>query len=135
MDIGQIATTAVALLAPYLTKAGEAAAKKAGEAAWKKVEALYQAIERKFVADKDDDAQKTLQHLEDQPKDDGCQAALASVLAAKAAADPEFAQDLARLVHGAAQDKTVTQFLIQVYPEAEVNKIINIGKADVVQID
>jgi len=135
MDVVQIATAAAALLAPYLAKAGEAAAKKAGEAAWEKVEALYQAIRRKFAADKDDYAQKTLERLEAQPTTETRQTALADVLAEKAQADPEFAQELARLVQGAAQDKTVVQVLTQVYGEARVNKIINIAQATVVQID
>ena len=135
MDVVQIATAAAALLAPYLAKAGEAAAKKAGEAAWEKVEALYQAIRRKFAADKDDYAQKTLERLEAQPTTETRQTALADVLAEKAQADPGFAQELARLVQGAAQDKTVVQVLTQVYGEARVNKIINIAQATVVQID
>ena len=135
MDIAQITATAAALLGPYLAKAGEAVAKKAGEAAWGKVEALYQAIHHKFAADKDDRAQETLRQLEERSTDKGHQAALASVLAEKAQADPAFAQELAKLVQIAAQDEAAVQFLTQVYGRAQVGKIINIGQADVVQID
>lgn len=135
MDIAQIATAAAALLAPYLARAAEAAAKKAGERAWEKVEALYQAIRRKFAADQDEYAQKTLQRLEAQPTAEARQAALADVLTEKAQADPDFARKLARLVQDATQDNTVVQFLTQVYGEARVGNIINIGRADVVRID
>lgn len=135
MDIIQIAMTAVAIIAPYLGQAGEAMAKTAGEKAWGKVEALYQAIRRKFAADKDDYAQKTLERLEAEPTADTRQTALADVLAEKAKSEPSFAQELARLVTGAAQDKTVVQFLTQVYGEGRVGKITNIGQAGVVQID
>ncbi|MGC8947699.1 MAG: hypothetical protein ACP5N6_16325, partial [Anaerolineae bacterium] len=120
INIGQIAAAAAALLGPYLAKAGEALAKKAGEAAWAKVEALYQAIRRKFAADRDDYAQKTLQRLEEQPSSEARQAALADVLAEKAQADPAFARQLAALVGEAREDKALVQFITQVYGEAYV---------------
>ncbi|MGC9084548.1 MAG: hypothetical protein ACP5ME_15410 [Anaerolineae bacterium] len=135
INIGQIAAAAAALLGPYLAKAGEALAKKAGEAAWAKVEALYQAIRRKFAADRDDYAQKTLQRLEEQPSSEARQAALADVLAEKAQADPAFARQLAALVGEAREDKALVQFITQVYGEAYVGKITNIGWADVVHIE
>lgn len=135
MDIVQIATAAVALLAPYLIKAGESAAGKVGEKALEKVEALYQAIRRRFAADKNDYAEKTLQRMEEQPTSEGCQAALADILAEKAQNDPGFAQELMQLVQSATQDKTVVQILTQVYGNARVGKIINIGNAGVVNID
>ena len=135
INIGQIAAAAAALLGPYLAKAGEALAKKAGEAAWAKVEALYQAIRRKFAADRDDYAQKTLQRLEEQPSSEARQAALADVLAEKAQADPAFARQLAALVGEAREDKALVQFITQVYGEAYVGKITNIGRANVVHIE
>ena len=134
MDIVQIVTVAVALLAPYLTKSGEGAAKKAGEKALEKVEALYEAIRRKFAADKDDSAEKTLQDMEEQPTSEGCHATLANILAEKAQTDPEFAQELSRLVQSATQDKTGNQILTQVYG-GQVDKIINIGRSDIVNIN
>ena len=135
MDMAQIATTAATLLAPYLVKAGEAAAKKVGEAAWEKVKALYQAIRKKLAADKDDYAAKTLARLEEQPTNKGRQAALADVLAEKAQADPAFAQELAKLVQATTEDSSVSTFLTQVYDQAQVDQIVNIGHADVVNID
>ena len=135
MDISLIATAAAAMLAPYLSEAGKAAAKKAGEKAWEKVAGLYQAIRRKFAADKDDYAQKTMERLEAQPTAEARQVALADVLAEKAQTDPAFAQELARLVQGAAEDRAVVQILTQVYGEGRVGKIINVAQASVVQID
>jgi hypothetical protein len=135
MDTAQIVTAAAALLGPYLAKAGEAVAKKIGEAVWDKVANLHQAIRRKFSKDKDEYAQKTLQRLEEQPTNEGRQAALADVLEEKAQTDPAFAQELAQLVRTTAEDKHVSQFLTQVYDQAQVDKIINIGQVGVVNID
>jgi hypothetical protein len=135
MDIAQIAITAAALLAPYLVKAGEAAAKKAGETAWEKVESLYQAMRGKFAADEDDYAEKTLQRLEEQPTSEVRQASLADILTEKAEADPTFARELAQLVQDTAQDQATAQFLTQVYDNARVDKIINIGQAGTVRFD
>lgn len=135
IDMHQVATTVAALLGPYLAKAGEGFGKKAGEAAWDKVVALYQAIRHKFAADKDEKAQETLRRLEEQPTDEKRQEALVEVLTDKAQANPAFAQELQRLVQVITQDETITQFLTQVYDMGRVKKIINIGLAGVVNID
>ncbi len=135
IDMHQVATTAAALLGPYLAKSGEGFAKKAGEAAWDKVVALYQTIRCKFIADKDEKAQEALHRLKEQPTDEKHQAALAEVLTEKAQADPVFAQDLQQLVQVTTQDETVAQFLNQVYDRGRVDKIISIGHAGVVNID
>ncbi len=55
MTIAPIVTSAVALLAPYFAKAGEGAAKKAGEETWEKMKILYQVICNKLSVDKDHD--------------------------------------------------------------------------------
>lgn len=134
MTIAPIVTSAVALLAPYFAKAGEGLANKAGEATWEKIVALYQAIRNKFSADKDDYARMTLQRLEEKPSAEGRQKALADVLVEKAQADPEFAQELTRLVQGTTQGKDVANILTQVYG-GEVGKIVNIARADDVTIN
>lgn len=128
MTITPIVTSAVALLAPYLAKAGEEVAKKAGEASWEKMKALYQAIRTKFSADKDDYAQQTLKRLEDKPSEESRQRALADILTEKAEADPEFGQELKRLVQDTTQGKGVPEFLTQVYG-GEVGQILNINQA------
>src|SRR5437868_4893585 len=85
-----VTVTAVAMLAPYFAKAGEAVAQKAGEGAWKIAESLYQKIHAKFVKDQDNDAEETLQFLAQQPQSQRRQNALADILTEKVQADPTF---------------------------------------------
>ena len=47
MIIETVAASAIAVLAPYIAKAGESFAEKAGEKLAEKAEALYQAIKNK----------------------------------------------------------------------------------------
>ena len=96
MDIQRIATAAMALLSPYLTKAGEVLAKEAGEELVEKASALHQAIKAKFKGDAY--AEQTLARLEEKPKAKGRQAALREVLAEKLEEDPNFAQVVRRLL-------------------------------------
>ncbi len=116
------------MIAPYLAKAGEAAASKAGEAAWQAAESLYHKIRAKFSHDHDTYAEQTLQRLEDQPTNEVRQAALADVLTEKVQTDPPFAQELRQAVQGAAQTQGMNQFLTSVHDNAKVGKIISIGQ-------
>jgi hypothetical protein len=124
----EIATAAVALLAPYLAKAGEAAAGKAGEAAVSGARALLKAIRGRFDADDDQEAKQTLEQFEQQPDDEERQAELARVLSEKAETDPDFREELQRRVDDATGGRSVNEFLTQVYG-GEVGKIVNIGQA------
>jgi hypothetical protein len=138
MDPVQLATAAVAVLAPFLAslaqKAGAAVvdrlATEAGAGAGKAVEALYQAIKGKFAADKDDDAEQSLESLAAKPESEGRQAALAEVLAEKAESDPAFAQRLVELVQEVEHDPVASQFLTQVTGNARVDTIVNAGRVD-----
>lgn len=121
-------TAAVALLAPYLGKAGEEIAQKAGDATWKMIGSLYQVIKHKFTRDQDTFAQQSLQRLEEQPNNEARQAALADILNEKAQSDPGFAQELKQLVQNTTQTQGINQFLTQVYDNAKVDKIVNIGQ-------
>jgi hypothetical protein len=139
MDVARTATAAVACLAPYLPRlAGEAAAPGGagpapaaapGGAAGAAVAALYQAVRRRFAADRDDDATQTLMGLAARPASPGRRAAVAEVLEDKGRADPAFARELADLVQRAGQDRGVTEFLTQVYGAAWVEHIRTIGRA------
>ncbi len=131
--IDPITTTAVALLTPYFAKAGEEIAQKAGDAVWEMATSLYHAIKQKFTRDQDSYAQQTLQRLEEQPTNEARQIALADILNEKIQADPSFAQELKQLVQKTTQTQGVTQFLTQVYDQAQVNKIINIGQLGTAQ--
>ena len=127
MVVEGLATAAIAIFAPYLAKAGAAAAQKAGEMVPEKVGALLQAIRRKFTTDQDADAEQSLKSLEAKPDSQPRQAALAEVLAEKAQADPQFARELEELVQDARTDPQVGQFLTQVYGNARVENLLNIG--------
>ncbi len=131
--IDPMTTAAVALLAPYLAKAGEEVAQKVGDAAWQMAASLYQAIRRKFTKDQDAYAQQTLQRLKEQPTNEARQAALADVLNEKVQADPSFAQELKQLVQDTTQTQGINQFLTQVYGQAQVEKIVNIGQTGTAQ--
>jgi hypothetical protein len=99
MDVQVLATAAVALLSPYLVKAGEAFAKQAGEKLADKAEALYQAVKDKFKGDAY--AEQTLARVEETPEATGRQAVLQEVLAEKLEEDPEFAGTVRRLLEEA----------------------------------
>ena len=68
MDISTIAATAIAVLSPYLTKAGEEIAKKSSDVAWKKAGELHQAIKARFKKEKDDFPARTLAQFEENPE-------------------------------------------------------------------
>jgi hypothetical protein len=131
----EIAASVVALLSPYLAQAGGALALKAGEGVAVLVGDLYDLVREKFNDDPDGAGRRALYDLEKQPSDQSKQRALEGVLAGKANADPEFLGELSaalqRITHGEPVDQ---QFLTQVYG-GEVGKIINIGRADTVNID
>jgi hypothetical protein len=99
MDIQAISTAAIALLSPYLAKAGEAFAKEAGEKLAEKVGALYQAVKSKFKGDAY--AEQTLTRIEEKPEATGRQAAFQEVLVEKLEEDPDFAEVVRRLVEEA----------------------------------
>jgi hypothetical protein len=123
-----IATAAVALVAPYLSKAAEAAASEAGKAVLKTGEHIYQAIRDKFSTKQDAYADQTLSRLQQDPENEGRQSALVQVLVELAKEDPNFAHEIQQLVQSAKQDGQVNQFMTQVYGNAWVGKITNIGE-------
>lgn len=136
MDPATLATNAVLLIVPYLAKAGETIAEKAGQAVWdsfaEKAKALYGSLKAKFAGD--EDAATALKQLENKPDSKGRQAALKEVLEEKIQADPTFAEMLRQLVPEVKQSggDTITQTLT-IYSE-EVDKAIVIGKARDVDI-
>ena len=133
MDPMTLAAAAVAIAAPYLSEAGKAAAKKAGEAVGNQVEAVVKAIRQKFEADQDDYGKQTLARLEQQPEAEGRRRALTDVVAEKAEADSAFAQELMGLVEAAKQNPTTMQFLTQVYG-GTVGEIFNIGSVQTLNV-
>ena len=99
--ISVLATTIVAILVPYFHEAGKAFASKAGEAAWEKCEAIYQAIKTKFQSKAS--AQEALDDLKTTPEDEDSQAALRKELKKLLTTDSKFHDDLQKLVLEAKQ--------------------------------
>jgi len=127
-------SAAVALLAPYLAKFGEAAASKAGDAAIDGAKAILELIRGQFSRKGDDYDRQTLDRLEKQPEDSARQTALQGVLAEHAKNDAEFSDNLSRVVKETTLDRPVKDFLTQVYG-GQVGKIVNFGSAGTVNID
>ena len=100
MDPGVLATSAIAFLVPYLTKAGKAVMDRIGNdvaaAASSRVETLYQAIKRRLGGD--DYGTQSLKRLEEKPDVEARQAALKGVLEEQLSADAEFRTAVERLL-------------------------------------
>ncbi len=132
IPINMIASGVVAVLTPYLAKAGEAFAEGIGETASSKIGVLYQALKNRFRGHPA--ADEALAKLEAAPDDKGTQAALRDQLEKKMKADPDLADTLRQLLEEIGQDEQAATFLTQVYG-GEVGKIINIGQAGEVLIE
>lgn len=115
MDIQAISTAAIALLSPYLAKAGEAFAEKAGEKLAEKASALYQAIKKKFEGDAY--AKQTLARVEEKPESEGRKATLQEVLSEKLEEDADFAE--------------VVRHLVEEAKAADTRKVIAFGERSV----
>ena len=92
MDIGTIAAAAT----PILIKGLETFSQKFGEKAAEEMGELYQKIRAKFLGDPY--AEQTLARAKQMPESKGRQAALEEVLAEKMNEDPDFAENVRRLV-------------------------------------
>jgi hypothetical protein len=123
-SITSLAATAVAVLAPYLTKAGEKFAEEAGKAALARIENLYQYLKTRF--EKEPAAKDALSDLEANPKDDDVKATLRRQLTKQMNADPSIQDALQTLLKDIDQDKKSMSFLVQVYG-GEVKNITQIG--------
>jgi len=130
--IGTLAPSVVAVLAPYLAKAGEEFAKEIGKAAGSKIGALYQALKARFQDQSA--AAEALADVEAAPDDEDAQSALRHQLKKQMAADSSFADTLRQLLDEIGRDEQATTFLTKVYG-GEVGKIINIGQAGEVLIE
>lgn len=104
MDIAAIAAAAVALLTPYLVKAGEAVAKKAGETVWDKASELYQVLRTRFRGDPIKES--ALTDLQQMPEDGDTQASLRKELKKVMQDDPRFAEQLLSILKEAGQTET-----------------------------
>jgi hypothetical protein len=115
MDIQAISTAAIALLSPYLAKAGGAFAEKAGEKLAEKAGALHQAIKKKFEGDAY--AKQTLARVEERPESEGRKVTLQEVLSEKLEEDTDFAE--------------VVRHLVEEAKVADTHKVIAFGERSV----
>lgn len=95
------AAAVVSFLSPFLLKAGEKIAEKAGEAFTVKISEIYSSVKEGLSGDHY--GELTLLRLEQAPADEGRKTALQSVLQEKMSADEKFAGVLKKLVEEAEQ--------------------------------
>jgi hypothetical protein len=137
MDWRAIAEQIVAVLvplAPTLTLAAneaiKALAKKFGEAgagaALEKGKALWGKLKARF--EKDDEVTRTMSLFAGNPQ--AFETALAKVLEARLKEDPDFGSEMRTLLAEAVADEGTATFLTQVYGQAKVGKIINVGQIE-----
>lgn len=109
MDWTNIGLAAVAILGPFLTKAGEVAAEKVSED-------LYNWLRQRFQNDQDDDAQMALTQLEKKPDSKPRRETLAETLSERAANDPDdFGAELqSRIQKVAAIEGTIGTLVGQI---------------------
>lgn len=114
MDPTMVATQALALLSPYIVRAGDAAAQKLGEAAAKNAEAILDLIRRRFGADQDTYGEQTLAKVLEKPNEQWPKEALKDQLVEKAQNDASFRNELESLVQTAKRDPESYQFTVNV---------------------
>ena len=143
--IATLASSIVAVLAPYLAKASAEFTKEIGKIGIEKVGALYQAIKAHFQSQPA--AEEALKDMEATPDDEDTQAALRLQLKKQMEADPTFADMLRQLVEEIGQDEQAATFLSQVYDSkvgilsqvygSEVGKIsnINVDRVDRLRVE
>jgi hypothetical protein len=124
-----LASTAIALLAPWLSKVGEGAAKKLGESAVIHLGELYGLLKSGLTGDDS----LILLKLEQNPNDSEVQRQAAEKLALRMNEDPVLKINVERSIEKAKADPAIVNMLTQVYG-GEVGKIVNIANAGDVTI-
>ena len=123
MDPITIASSAIALLTPYLAKAGEEVSKKAVGAAWEKVTEIHKTIKERLAQEKDKYPKETLKRFEKEPnkRKHAMQETLAEILEK----DQAFAKKLVIMLKDADKAGAGTVFNTNVFG-GEVGEIINV---------
>jgi len=127
LSTSAIAAAAVALLVPYLQKAGEEFAKKAGQAAWEKAAEVQKAIKARFAKEKDRYPAETLKRFEEKPE--ARQAAMQEALEGVLNEDHEFARTLLQLLKEADAAGAGTVFNVNIFG-GQVGEIINVDQLE-----
>jgi hypothetical protein len=129
MGVGELATAAVALAAPYLIEGGKELAKKVGGEAGGRVVKLWDAVKGK-LAGKD-----ALTDVEAKPGDQRRWSALEVQLEKALADDPAFREKLARLVEAIPEkDRAAIQQIANVTGDRNVTTQIA-GSSNQVNVD
>ena len=129
MDPVTLASSAVALLSPYLGKAAEKFADAAGQAAWKKAGELYDALKKRLAPHPA--ASEALSDFESQPQSTSRQGALELALEKLATKDETFAQELAKLIEQAAPPAGVS---VQSTIHGNVGQFIQAGNVGTMNV-
>ena len=129
MDIITIASSTIALLTPYLAKAGEEVTKKAFGAAWEKVNEIHKAIKERLAQEKDKYPKETLERFEQEPEKR--KHAMQEMLTEILEKDSVFSQKLEDLLKDADKAGVGTVFNTNIFG-GEVGEVINI---DTIQQD
>ena len=130
MGVGELATAAVALVAPYLVEGGKELAKKVGAEAGSRVVKLWDAVKGK-LAGKD-----ALADVEAKPGDQRRWSALEVQLEKALEADPAFREQLAKLVEAIPEhDRVAIQQIANVTGDQNVTtqtagsgNVVNVGQ-------
>ena len=102
MDPTEIASTALTILSPYLTQAGEKAVEEVGKTLPGMASKLWQAIVTKFTGQPA--AQEAVKDLVQQPADDDNKASFRKELRKAVESDAPFAKQLEELLRQAQQE-------------------------------
>jgi len=125
--IASLATSAIAIISPYLAKAGEEIAEEVGKVAANKIGMLYNALRTNFK--NSPPASGALSYLEANPNDKDAQGALRIQLAEQMKTDQSFADTIRKIIDEIDQDKELQTFITKVYG-GEVGQIINANHID-----
>ncbi|HCU22389.1 MAG TPA: hypothetical protein DF698_05785 [Candidatus Atribacteria bacterium] len=129
MDLVILSTTAVTLISAFFSQAGKGFAKKAGEAAWKKTEKLFNYVTLKIKGNMS--AEEALSDLKKTPDDLDARAALRVQLRKILSEDNEFAKELEKIVNTikvAGGDIIIQQFTMS---GGRADSVIQLGKGNV----
>ncbi len=126
MNIEVVAKTALTILTPYLAKAGEGIAKKAGDDLYNRANKLHKILKEKFK--NDSVAQTTLSRIEEDPAKALWQDALCGILVIKMEQDSKFAERIYTTTEGKhlpSPGDTITQ---SINVSGHTKDITQIGK-------
>ena len=118
-----LAVAAVALIKPFLEKAGESLAGKVGEGAWEKAKQMYEAVRKKF----DLRSEASFRQLAERPQDGAAESAAARRLDEMLKSDRELAQKLADLLKESVDRDVQTVFNVNAQ---NAKSVANIGKVE-----